>query len=313
MCDLPAEWSPLFSVRGGRLGTLTFATVNTDEIRKQTIIALFSDEFLFERLVLKGGNAIHFVHQLPFRSSVDLDFSMAGDFEDLEEAKQHLFSTLKNHFSALGFVVFDERLSPKPRIQGVDELPWWGGYELLFKLISREKFDRLRYYPEKMRIDALPVGPRQERSFSIDLSKYEYTDAKATLGLGEYSIPVYTLEMIALEKLRALCQQMPAYGIKGQRTRRARDFYDIHLIASEGGINLTAEKNRQLLYLIFEAKQVPLELLAQIGDYREFHRENWSSVIDAVGGGTEGYDFYFDFVLGLVEDLKPFWMKDAPL
>ena len=30
-----------------------------EEIRKQTILALFSDEFLFERLVLKGGNAIH--------------------------------------------------------------------------------------------------------------------------------------------------------------------------------------------------------------------------------------------------------------
>ncbi|HTF72474.1 MAG TPA: nucleotidyl transferase AbiEii/AbiGii toxin family protein, partial [Edaphobacter sp.] len=60
--------------------------MNPEAIRKQTILALFSDEYLFERLVLKGGNAIHFAHQLTLRSSLDLDFSRAGDFEDLDEA-----------------------------------------------------------------------------------------------------------------------------------------------------------------------------------------------------------------------------------
>ena len=38
--------------------------------------------------------------------------------------------------------------------------------------------------------------------------------------------------MIAIEKLRATCQQMPEYGIRGAATQRARDFYDIHLIVT---------------------------------------------------------------------------------
>jgi len=58
------------------------------------------------------------------------------------------------------------------------------------------------------------------------------TAAKVNIEFGEYSIPVYTLEMIAIEKLRATCQQMPEYGIRGAATQRARDFYDIHLIVT---------------------------------------------------------------------------------
>jgi Nucleotidyl transferase AbiEii toxin, Type IV TA system len=287
--------------------------MNPDEIRKQTILALFSDDFLYERLVLKGGNAIHLVHQLALRSSLDLDFSMSADFENIEEAKQHLFSTLKKHFAALGFVIFDETLNPKPKIEGIDERPRWGGYELRFKLISREKFNRLQDRPQKMRIDALPVGPRQERNFSVDFSKYEYTGAKVNIELGEYVIPVYTLEMIAAEKLRAICQQMPDYTIEGPRTRRARDFYDIHLIVSERGIDLGSEVNRVLIRRVFDAKQVPLSLLGNVANFREFHRGDWPAVLDAVGGEARSYDFYFDFVLAEVEKLKPLWVEDTPL
>ena len=287
--------------------------MNPDEIRKQTILALFSDDFLYKRLVLKGGNAIHFVHQLALRSSLDLDFSMAGDFENIEEARQHLFSTLKKHFAAMGFVIFDETLTPKPKIDGVDERPWWGGYELRFKLIAREKFIKLQDRPQKMRIDALPVGPKQQRNFSIDFSKYEYTGAKINIALGEYTIPVYTLEMIAIEKLRAICQQMPEYGIEGPRAQRARDFYDIHLIISERGINLGSEANLVLTRNVFEAKLVPLALLRKIADFREFHRGDWPAVLDAVGGEAQSYDFYFDFVLSEVQKLESLWVKDPPL
>ena len=41
----------------------------------------------------------------------------------------------------------------------------------------------------------------------VTLSKSEYTGGKTTVDFGEYSIPVYTLEMMAIEKLRAICQQ----------------------------------------------------------------------------------------------------------
>ena len=68
------------------------------------------------------------------------------------------------------------------------------------------------------------MGPRQERKFSVDVSKHEYTASTIQLDFGDYTIPVYTLEMIVGEKLRAICQQMSAYAIKGPATQRARDF-----------------------------------------------------------------------------------------
>lgn len=286
--------------------------MNPEEIRKQTIIALFSDDYLYKRLVLKGGNAIHLVHKLALRSSLDLDFSLSGDFEDMDEARGHLFTTLKGHFSSLGYVVFDEQLAPKPQIKGHDERPWWGGYELKFKLISREKHQRLQSQLEKMRIDALPVGPKQERTFSVDLSKNEYTEPKINVPFDSYTIPVYTLDMIAAEKLRAICQQMPEYGLKGVPTPRARDFYDIHLILTTRGISLTTPENLSLMTHVFQAKQVPLQFLEQIPRFREFHRTDWPSVVDAVGGKPESFDFYFDFVCGLVKDLHSLWVEDPP-
>jgi len=43
------------------------------EIRRMTIKALFSDDFLLEQLVLKGGNALNLVHRIGNRSSLDID------------------------------------------------------------------------------------------------------------------------------------------------------------------------------------------------------------------------------------------------
>ena len=60
--------------------------------------------------------------------------------------------------------------------------------------------------------------------FTIDLSKYEYVAGKLELNLDDYAIYVYSPSMIAIEKLRAICQQMPEYPLRGYRTARARDF-----------------------------------------------------------------------------------------
>jgi len=281
-----------------------------EEVRRQTIIALFSDDYLLERLVLKGGNALHLAHRLAARSSLDLDFSMAGDFEDFDEAAFHLSTALRRHFSGIGLVVFGETLVRKPRIRGVDELPWWGGYELTFKLIDRKNY--IADQPERMSREAIPIGPRLERKFSVEVSKHEYTAAKIDLDFEDYTLPVYTLEMIAGEKLRAICQQMPEYAIKGPGTQRARDFYDIHLIVTERDIDLSTPGNQALLRHIFVAKNVPLHFLGKIPQYREFHRGDWPAVINAVSGNLEGYDFYFDFVLALVARLEPLWIEDPP-
>lgn len=109
------------------------------EIRRLTIIALFSDDWLVDQLVLKGGNALSLVYGVSPRTSLDLDFSLEGDSPNFEEARRRLLRALRDRFDSAGYVVFDEQLEAKPRIEGEDERPWWGGYELKFKLVEKAR------------------------------------------------------------------------------------------------------------------------------------------------------------------------------
>ena len=49
-----------------------------EPLRREVIIAIASDDFLWERLVLKGGNALDIVLGIGGRTSVDVDFSIEG-------------------------------------------------------------------------------------------------------------------------------------------------------------------------------------------------------------------------------------------
>jgi predicted nucleotidyltransferase component of viral defense system len=274
-------------------------------IRRTTIIALFADDELAGMLALKGGNALSLVHGITSRTSVDLDFSISQDFPDFPRAKERIFHVLEDRFDSAGYIVLDAKLVPKPRIDGEDAKPWWGGYELSFKLISKERYERLRNRPNKLSIEAMETGPHNRRVFTVDLSKYEYTQGREEHDLDDYTIYVYTPEMIVIEKLRAICQQMPEYPHMGRASARARDFFDIYETITRRAIDLTSPENIEKLHHIFAAKDVPLSLLAKVRDSREFHRPDWASVQDSVTGEkVESFDFYFDFVLGEIERLK---------
>src|SRR5713101_5689156 len=164
---------------------LDFAT-----IRRLIITALFANDKLMEKLVLKGGNALSLVYKLSTRTSLDLDFSIEKDFEDPEEIRQLMFRTLQDRFDSAGHVVFDLALKSKPRLEEPDAMPWWGGYELTFKVIEKHKQLRLQNRPDKLRIDALVIGPNQERTFRVDLSKHEYTEGKVAKDLDYYTVYV---------------------------------------------------------------------------------------------------------------------------
>ena len=70
--------------------------MNLDEIRRLIIIAVCSDDFLLDTLVLKGGNALSLIHGVGQRSSVDIDFSIESDFDNLEDARLRLFRAIRN-------------------------------------------------------------------------------------------------------------------------------------------------------------------------------------------------------------------------
>jgi predicted nucleotidyltransferase component of viral defense system len=288
--------------------------MNFEEIRRLIITALFADDELFEQLVLKGGNALSIVHRLSSRTSLDLDFSMQNDFADLEKAKERIFSTLKARFDSAGLVVFDEKLEVKPDLRGAEDAkPWWGGYELKFKLIGKDEYAKWAHQLEKLRIRSLVTGPNETRTFTVDFSKNEYTEGKIQTEIDHYTIYVYTPEMIVVEKLRAICQQMPEYPHKGRGKPRARDFYDIHRVISTLKIDLYTPENRALLRHIFDAKEVPLSLLENVEKALEFHRPDWDAVRPSVEEDVEEFDFYFGFVLEQIATLKAFWKEQPPI
>ena len=284
--------------------------MNFEDIRRLTITALFSDDFLFEQIVLKGGNAMSLVHGISSRASLDLDFSLARDFADLQDIQARMERALANRFASVRLVPFDVKLLPKPSISGESPFPWWGGYRFEFKLVDEERLQRLRSNVEQLRREATVIGPNQLKVFSIDLSKWEYTEGKTRTDLDSYTIYVYTPAMIALEKMRAICQQIEDYAPTGRTKHpRARDFYDIHSVVTKTDFRFDSPETAELVREIFAAKKVPLSLLGKITDQREFHRTDWPSVVTTTSGKLEGFDYYFDFVLRGIEPLHALWMK----
>jgi len=282
--------------------------LNLEEVRRVAITALFADDVLMNKFVLKGGNALHLVYGLSGRTSLDLDLSLDTDFDDFEDAKRRLRRSLEDRFDAVGIVVFDFKLEPRPKIQESSEGKiFWGGYQLDFKLIEKEKRDTLGGELRAMQRSALVVGQDQQKIFTVDFSKFEHTEGKRLKEFEKFEIYVYSLEMIVCEKLRALCQQMHEYAHGRTRKARARDLYDIYCVVHPGHVKLDSPEAVSLLKDIFQIKEVSLSLLGLLPQYREYHRQDWPAVIQSVGEEIENYDFYFEFVLSEVEKLKPFW------
>jgi predicted nucleotidyltransferase component of viral defense system len=275
------------------------------EIRRLVVVAMFADDWLMERLVLKGGSALALVHGIGGRTSIDVDFSLDGDFEDLEEAKRRLKRSLEDRFDSAGYTVFDVRIGRRPA-NPKGRPPTWGGYSIAFKVIDRESFDRLGR--DRSRRQSLTISPSSDkRTFKIEISKHEYCRSKTEAELDDYAIYVYPPMMIAVEKLRAICQQMPEYKLVRNKRARARDFYDIYCVLTERGLDWSTPENLELVRNVFAAKKVPLELIAKIPEHREYHRADWPAVEASVSGKVKPYDFYFDWVAEVASRLHALW------
>jgi hypothetical protein len=282
--------------------------MSAEEIRRRILIALFSDDELMNELVLKGGNALALVHKVGARASFDMDFSIKKAFADVEAAKTRIFDALRREFASIGYEIFDEKFASKPSERKAGQPDWWGGYLVQFKLAERALYEKLRGDMEALRRQSEVLGPQQKRVYTIDISQHEFCEGKVSREVDDYIVYVYSLEMIAGEKLRAICQQMPEYRF-GNKTARARDFYDIHQIVRENDIDLTAAKNRITLAAIFSAKHVPPELLEHVGKYRDFHAPDWPAVEASISGAHENFDYYFDFVAKLASNIHAAWKK----
>ena len=273
--------------------------IDIDQIKRLVIIALASDDELMERLVLKGGNAIGLLQPGKIghliRSSFDIDFSIEDDFdEELERISARIKKTVENTFKEHGLTVFDYKFSIRPRKISEKVRDFWGGYIAEFKLVTTEHFDKVKGDLEVLRREAISVSPGGSPKIEIDISKYEYVGKKMETNVDGYTIFIYTPEMIAFEKLRAICQQLPAYSeiVPAHSPRpRGRDFYDIPLIMNSHEIDPGTAENKKLLKDIFSAKKVPLEFIQNIPEDLARHRQDWQNVLDTLSPQEQKTEF----------------------
>lgn len=275
-----------------------------EKIRLTVITALFTDDMLMELLVLKGGNALNLVHKIGSRASVDLDFTVQGDFADMQDAERRMIRCLEDRFEEHGLAVFEASLARVPDAPPESD-PWpeWGGYRLTFKLIETNHVKGDQDDPGKRQRESLVTGPEQKRVFRVDFSKYEGSPDAQLAEIDDYRIVVYSPAMIAAEKLRAICQQMKEYDRRGHPAPRPADFYDVSTIVDAGVVALTSSEFLEILRTCFDAKTVPIALLGKVREYREFHREAWQKARESIVGESEEFDVYFDYVCRLCDEV----------
>jgi predicted nucleotidyltransferase component of viral defense system len=274
-----------------------------DKIKRLTLKALMHDEQLMYGLVLKGGNALQLVYEITDRASMDIDFSIEGDFTELDFIRIDgmLDALLNEQFQTEKLIAFDIKFIEKPK---ANREKIWKGYNIEFKVTHEEN-----WYPDdlnKTRREAIKIVD-QSTKFSVDISSFEYIKYARKVDLDGTILLVYTPEMIVIEKFRALCQSIPEYKdiIPSARTKgRARDFYDIWNICEQNTIDFTSEENVVLLKEVFNAKKVPTYFLDLLPEYKELQKQNWSSVEDTLSSENKGFDFYFDYTMALIDKIK---------
>lgn len=287
---------------------LLLPPLSLEAIKRLVIQALFLDDDLEQLLVLKGGAALTLAHGLASRQSVDVDFSMANDFEDLAKAGELMQRALERMFKPRNLELFDFTMQRLPDPVSPDIAAFWGGYQIDFKLVPSDLFAAHRGDRAQLLKDAIRLG--SSTRFQIDISPFEFVDSKVEKDLGGVSIFVYTPLMIACEKIRAICQQQPEYGRIVHRSRdtpRSRDFFDIVDLTETAGVDVLSEEGLALLQAMFESKRVPVELLGRISLYRDKHGADFPALADTVRAGVKlrPFDSYFDKVVAIADQAFP--------
>ena len=291
---------------------IPFKNDSFDKIKRATIVGLFSVDELFEKLVLKGGNAIDVVYEISTRASLDIDLSIPNDLgADLDRVAEKIERSLQDSFTSISLSMFDFKMEEVPSEVSLDLRSFWGGYKIEFKLIPLKSFLENQMDREWLRRNSETVGDGPNRKFEIEISKFEYCIGKEQKLLDNYTIYVYSPMMIVCEKLRAICQQMDDYReiVKKHKASRAKDFLDIYLLNESFAIDPKSDEVRSTLRGMFEAKKVPLRLLSNIASEKSHHEPSFVSVLATVSNSNtlKGFDFYFEYVLGFVADLNSFW------
>jgi predicted nucleotidyltransferase component of viral defense system len=285
--------------------------VSIDRIKRLAIIALITDDYLMETLVLKGGNAMLMAYDLTSRASYDLDFSMSADFKDMQRVKEVMQKNIYEVFKEDGLHAFDFTFTAKPKIAKEETKDFWGGYQVNFKFIEEDRIASLGGLEnmDSIRRNAVSVSPSNSTKLEIEISKYEFVEDNQAIDIAGYTVYVYAPRLLAFEKIRAICQQLPEYAqvVPSFTPRaRARDFYDIYTLLNQFEIKLDSEDSKEILKKVFDAKRVPYGFLKNVKNNKEIHQQDFVSLRDTIDASEkdklQGFDFYFDFVVNTFEN-----------
>jgi phosphoribosylanthranilate isomerase len=175
-------------------------------------------------------------------------------------------------------------------------------------VIAISKFEKFKDDIDAVRRNSLSVGARGSTKMVIQISRFEHCSSVERKDVGGFVVQVYSPTLVAVEKLRAICQQMEKYKElvpSATRSPRSRDFFDIHSVVRTCNIDLLRQENRELIEAVFAAKRVPVAFMKEIEEDREFHRTDFATVRDTVKPGVQlqDFDYYFDFVKTICKGL----------
>ena len=264
--------------------------LNQEEIRKIILKTIYTEESTKELLILKGGQSLS-IYNFSNRASYDIDFTIKESQEKVfERIEPILKMNLEKAFEEVNFYLFDYKFTPKPRERHCNLPPYWGGYALEFKLISKIKKEQLeREYDQQEKIDkairnlAIPFGKNNSTKVELEFSYHEYSKNPMEIALEGTTIKIklYRPIIVVYEKIRALCQNIPGDHLPKNKRGRSRDLYDIYSIIfsrSEYALGETEvfdKENVIELKEVFKSKEVPLELLLKLEDSYELLKKDF--------------------------------------
>jgi len=285
--------------------------ISLEKLKRRVLRGFVREENLMRGLVLKGGSALQ-VYNLINRASIDIDFSTDKDFtqDEIIRLKRQIKFDLNSEFEDLNLCIIDLKFEEKPKQGKIKE---WKGYRVEFKIVEKKRFDELQDKMNLLRNKAIVINKNTNSTkFIVDISPFEYIEKSTMIDIDGAVLRIYTLEMIVLEKVRALCQSLKEYlNIipTARDKKRAKDFYDIYRILMVKKIDFTSNDNKQLLEDIFNAKRVPTKFLSKLKNSGDQHKPSWDEVLGTLPpeemktAEENGFDYYFSYTIDHV--IKP--------
>ena len=145
--------------------------MNIQEVIRECVVALFSDDILKRTLVLKGGSALHLIEKIDTRLSTDIDFSVVEAIENPDEYFKKIASALTKHFDKFGYEVFDCNHGRKPKVKAEEQPKFWAGWFFEFKMI--DKLKHTKDIETKRRLSLVPDDASSSKVL-LEISEYEY-------------------------------------------------------------------------------------------------------------------------------------------